>query len=129
MKKLIVLFMLLMLLSSGYAQHLKFEGIPIDGSITNFQKQLSSKGININNTKSKDAPIGQRIFNGRFHGYNSEITVFYGRKSKVVYKVEVVIVSKKKEVIQNILDKTTTVSPSVNSCFDIFEISLYLKPI
>lgn len=106
MKKLIVLFMLLMLLSSGYAQHLKFEGIPIDGSITNFQKQLSSKGININNTKSKDAPIGQRIFNGRFHGYNSEITVFYGRKSKVVYKVEVVIVSKKKEVIQNILDKT-----------------------
>ncbi|MBO7083242.1 MAG: hypothetical protein J6W30_05300 [Bacteroidales bacterium] len=106
MKKAIVTFFALVLFCTLSAQHLKFEGIPIDGSITNFQNQLSTKGISINSTKSKDAPLGQRVFNGKFQGYNSEITVFYGRKSKVVYKVKVVIESKKKEKIQNILDKS-----------------------
>lgn len=104
MKKTIVTILTLVLFSAISAQHLKFEGIPIDGSITNFQNQLSSKGISINNAKSKEAPLGQRVFNGKCQGYNSEITVFYGRKSKVVYKVNVVIESTKKEVIQNILD-------------------------
>ena len=106
MKKAIVTFFALALFCTVSAQHLKFEGIPIDGSITNFQNQLSTKGISINSAKSKDAPVGQRVFNGKFQGYNSEITVFYGRKSKVVYKVKVVIESKKKEMIQNILDKS-----------------------
>ncbi len=106
MKKTIITILALVLFSAVSAQHLKFEGIPIDGSITNFQNQLSSKGISINSAKSKDAPLGQRVFNGKYQGYNSEITVFYGRKSKVVYKVNVVIESTKKEVIQNILDRS-----------------------
>ena len=42
--------------------------------------------------------MGQRIFKGMFQGYYSEITVFYNRNSKNVYKVEAVIESKKKEV-------------------------------
>ena len=50
--------------------------------------------------------MGQRIFKGMFQGYYSEITVFYNRNSKNVYKVEAVIESKKKEVIQKILDKS-----------------------
>ena len=88
------------------AQHLRFMGIPIEGSITNFQNNLAAKGIKVNNTKSKEVPIGQRVFNGKFQGHNSEITVYYNRKSKDVYKVEAVIESTKKEFIQGILDQS-----------------------
>ncbi len=87
------------------AQHLKFEGIPIDGTISSFQSQLSAKGFKLNSVKSKEAPIGQRIFNGKLYGYNSEITVYYASKSKTVYKLEAEIHSEKKDVIQSILDK------------------------
>lgn len=106
MKK-VVLFIILMLcgILNMKAQHLRFSGIPIEGSITSFQSKLSTKGIRINQAKSSDAPVGQRIFNGKFQGYNSEITVFYNRKTKDVYKVEVEIESSKKEVIQGILDR------------------------
>lgn len=106
MKKILLSIMLLMLINVAYAQHLKFEGIPIDGSITSFQNQLTAKGIKVNGAKSKDAPIGQRIFNGKLYGHNSEIIVYYARKSKIVYKVKVEINSEKKDVIQSILDKS-----------------------
>jgi len=45
------------------------------------------------------------MFNGNYQGFNSEITVYYNRKSKDVYKVETVIESRKKEFIQGILNK------------------------
>lgn len=106
MKRIVVFIFALMFFNVVFAQHLKFEGIPIDGSISSFQNKISSKGFKLNNVKSQNAPLGQRVFNGVFQGYNAEITVFYGRKSKNVYKVEAVIESKKKEVIQGILDKS-----------------------
>ena len=106
--KRVLLFMLLVMFGIQHieAQHLRFAGIPIEGSITNFQSNLAAKGIRVNNNKSKEAPVGQRIFNGKFQGYNSEITVYYNRKSKDVYKVEAVIESRKKNFIQGILDKS-----------------------
>jgi hypothetical protein len=106
MRKSILLITFLVVSTCIYSQHLKFSGIPIDGTISEFQNKLAAKGIKQNRTKSNEAPVGQRVFNGRFQGYNSEITVFYNRKSKQVYKVEAVIESKKKDVIQNILDKS-----------------------
>ena len=106
MKKIIISIILLMLFSIASAQHLKFEGIPIDGTISSFQNQLTAKGIKFSGVKSKDAPVGQRIFNGKLYGRNTEITVYYARKSKIVYKVKAEIYSEKKDVIQSILDKS-----------------------
>lgn len=106
MKKSVMLLLLISIVGGISAQHLRFEGIAIDGTITSFQSQLSAKGFKINSTKSKDAPVGQRIFCGKLHGYNAEITVYYARKSKIVYKVKAEIESEKQDVIQSILDKT-----------------------
>lgn len=106
MKKVAILLLLVLVVDSVSAQHLKFEGIPIDGTITSFQSKLSARGIIVDNVKSKKAPLGQRVFKGKFQGYNSEITVYYGRKSRIVYKVEAFIESKKKDFIQGILDKS-----------------------
>lgn len=106
MKKVAILLLLQLIVFDISAQHLKFESIPIDGTITSFQSKLSAKGFRVNRNKSKDAPVGQRIFNGKLQGYDSEITVYYARKSKIVYKVEALIESEKEDVIMNILDKT-----------------------
>lgn len=106
MKQLILLFAFLFSSICVSSQHLNFSGIPITGTISQFQSKLLAKGIKLNREKSQNAPLGQRIFKGMFHGYYSEITVFYNRNSKNVYKVEAVIESKKKEVIQKILDKS-----------------------
>lgn len=106
LQKIILAAIMLLATNGGWAQHLEFEGIPINGSITNFQKKLSSKGIVVNSAKSKEVPVGQRVFKGKYQGYNADITVFYGRKTKSVYKVAVTIDSKKEEVIQSILDKS-----------------------
>ena len=90
---------------SAHSEHLKFMDIPIEGNITTFQSKLESKGIKVNSTKSKEAPNGQRIFEGKFQGYKSEITVFYNRKTKEVYKVEALINSKVKTDIEIILSQ------------------------
>lgn len=106
MKQIILLFAFLFYSIYVNSQHLEFLRIPITGTISEFQSKLLNKGIRPNRAKSQNAPLGQRIFKGIFQGYNSEITVFYNRKNKNVYKVEVVIESKKKEVIQNILNNS-----------------------
>lgn len=104
MKKLVFLAILIFDLLSISAQHLRFENIPIDGNITNFQAKLANKGFHKNSLKSGYAPNGQRVFNGRFQGHDSEITVFYNRKTSIVYKVVVKVYSKKQSVIQRLLD-------------------------
>lgn len=89
-----------------YGQHLAFMGIPIDGNINDFQSKLATKGIKVNSAKSKQYPVGQRAFSGKFQGYNSDILVYYNRKTKTVYKTEITIGSKNKDVIQKLLDKS-----------------------
>lgn len=69
-----------------YAQgHLKFMGIPIDGSIDNFQSKLAAKGVKVNPAENKTAPFGQRIFKGNFAGQPCRILAFYDQ-SKNVYR-------------------------------------------
>lgn len=70
------------------AQHLKFMGIPIDGTINNFQTKLSQKGFSIS-SYNKSAPIGVRQFVGNFTNKKAQIVVFYNAKTKIVYKVRV----------------------------------------
>lgn len=105
MKRSLLLIFLSIITLSVHSQHLKFMDIPIDGTISSFQSKLESKGIKVNGTKSKSAPNGQRIFEGKFQGYNSEITVFYNRKTKEVYKVETQIKSKIKTDIEIIFSQ------------------------
>lgn len=112
MKKSVILLLFISIVGGISAQHLKFEGIPIDGTITSFQSKLSANGFKVNSIKSKDAIVGQRIFNGKFQGHNSEITVYYARNSKIVYKVKAEIKSEKQDIIQGILDKTLDIIDS-----------------
>lgn len=90
----------------AYTQHLFFRGIPIDGTIASFQNKLATKGFTLNAAESKKAPAGERVFSGKFNGYLADVSVFYNRKTNLVYEVEVSIYSKNIDVIQSLLDNT-----------------------
>lgn len=72
------------------AEHLKFMGIPLTGTITQFQQKLAAKGVKYDKAMSQQLPAGVRMFNGTFAGEKSKIFVYYDPSSKVVYKAKAV---------------------------------------
>ena len=88
MKKLILT--LIIILTGTFCvqaqEHLKFMGIPLTGNINSFQTKLKAKGFEVDKQINKYAPVGTRIFKGLFAGENAQISVFYNRKHKRVYR-------------------------------------------
>ena len=72
-------------MAASAQQHMKFMGIPLDGTIDNFALKLKAKGVTYDAAKSKAAGQGIRVFNGTFVGENAMIAVYYNSKSKIVY--------------------------------------------
>lgn len=95
MKRQIVLWLLAIVSIVGFAQntteHLKFMGIPINGTITQFQSKLLAKGCTLDREMSRYLPVGQRSFKGQFIGNKADIVAFYDEKNKIVYRAKVII--------------------------------------
>lgn len=90
MKKIIsVLFVLCLCMAASAQQHMKFMGIPLDGTIDNFALKLKAKGVTYDAAKSKTAGQGCRVFNGTFMGEKATINVAYNPKSKMVFSAAV----------------------------------------
>lgn len=87
MKKSIILLVLCLLafFAPLKAEHMKFMGIPLTGTITQFQQKLAAKGITHDKKASAAAPIGTRFFSGKFAGSKAEIVVWYDADTKIVY--------------------------------------------
>ena len=86
MKKIIsVLFAICLCMAASAQQHMKFMGIPLDGTIDNFALKLQAKGITYDAAESKAAGKGIRKFCGTFMGEKATFTVFYNYKSKIVF--------------------------------------------
>lgn len=92
MKKSLIILILsvLAMCLPAQAEHLKFMGIPLTGSITQFQQKLTAKGVKYDKAMSQQLPAGVRMFNGTFAGEKSKIFVYYDPSSKVVYKAKAV---------------------------------------
>lgn len=71
--------------------HIKFMGIPLTGTITQFQAKLAAKGCTYNKVGSSSIPNGTRAFNGTFVGKKVDIYVYYDIKTKTVYRTKAVI--------------------------------------
>lgn len=90
MKKIIsVFFALCLCMAASAQQHMKFMGIPLDGTVDNFALKLKAKGVTYDATKSKAAGSGGRVFSGKFMGENATISVLYNPKSKIVFSAAV----------------------------------------
>ena len=87
MKRLLSTLFCLLLVVAAFAQnaseHLKFMGIPITGTLSQFQAKLIAKGCKVNKQASAYSPNGQRVLNGTFAGKKAKIIIFYDTKSKI----------------------------------------------
>lgn len=70
-------------------QHLKFAGIPLNGTIANFERQFLAKGAKVNEqfTKTtKDAAHTVKVYDYDFMGKHNLVAIYYSVKTKTVYK-------------------------------------------
>lgn len=85
-------------------EHMTFMGIPMGIIITQFKAQLAKKNV-VESPESKQYPVGQKVFKGRFSGQNSRIIVWYNERSKSVYRGKAMIERYGKESILQLLNK------------------------
>lgn len=104
--KHILIILALFLALRAHADHLTFLGMPIDGSITEFQSKLTSKGFKHNVAASKNTPAGERIFSGAIQGHKANLSVFYNRKTCKVYEVKISFKYPDIDDAQKMLEKT-----------------------
>ncbi len=83
MKKVVVMFVSLFVLIFGvYAQHLKFKGIEITGTLDNVVKELKAMGYELEAIESDAA-----MLSGEFAGEDCDIVVYSTPISKQVYTI------------------------------------------
>lgn len=76
-------------------------GIPIDGTVTEFQKKLEAKGMSYDAQTSKNLEAGIRAMDGVFAGYKCKIALYYTPKTKNMYAVQVLMESNNEETIDS----------------------------
>ena len=90
MKKIIsILFALCVCLLISAQEHMKFMGIPLDGTIENFALKLKAKGVTYDAARSKAMSPGCKLYNGTFMGEKATFMVFFNAKSRIVFGVAV----------------------------------------
>ena len=92
MKKglIILVFCILAMCVPVQAEHLKFMGIPLTGTITQFQQKLAAKGVTHDKKTSATVPVGTRFFTGTFAVSKADIVVWYDADTKIVYGAKAV---------------------------------------
>lgn len=104
-KLLLALFCLFTIMASAQNGHLKFMGIPLNGSINEFSAKLAAKGIKIS-TDSKIFPVGTRSFDGVFMGKKANIYVYYTPSTKIVYRAKACIEYGNEDIIKSLYNET-----------------------
>lgn len=82
LRKFLLLSMVILTLPIQ-AQHLKFMGIPLAGSIDHFSKRLAEKHILPIPSENRTLKFGRRAFYGYFAERKSKIYVWYDRNKNV----------------------------------------------
>lgn len=84
-------------------EHLKFAGIPLDGTISQFHQKLVAKGYKYDVDVSKQFD-DSRVYSGIFAGETCRIYVFYDTKTKIVYRAKAVVVELSESVAEQKFD-------------------------
>lgn len=86
-------------------QHLKFMGIPLTGTIDQFQAKLAAKGAYPDRITNRTTPFGVRCFDGRFTGKKCTIFVYY-TNSKKVYRAKAVYSDENEDLVDQFYEST-----------------------
>ena len=88
-KLMLLLFVsLFTLVLNAQTEHMKFAGIPLTGTIDQFQTKLVAKGYRLNTKMSKMLPVGTRSFVGTFAGKKGNIAVYYDSETKMFMELK-----------------------------------------
>lgn len=101
MKKLIILFALAVISVAASAQKLTYLGIPIDGNIKPFEKELRAKDY-IPEVKAKNQKGTIRTFKGKYCGMDCLTHVYFTPKTKTVYSVALCIPGDDADFLQGV---------------------------
>ena len=106
MKKTLLLLLCIIMAMGMQAQtqtqeHLKFMGIPLDGTISQFHSKLLAKGFKYDDESSFS---GVREYNGIFSGEDAIIFVYYNTSSKIVYRAKAAIKRDTEDLIKKEYD-------------------------
>lgn len=106
MKKIAFIFCACLFALTTQAQepekHLKFMGIELNCTITDFQTKLLAKGLTVS-PLSKQRPAGTRVFEGTFSGEKADIFVWYNTRSKIVYRAKAIIKRYGKDAVKQLM--------------------------
>ena len=104
MRRIVLLLVSLMLTFVSFAQteHLKFMGIPLDGTIVDFNAKLLAKGLKYDAFFNNTLPTGGLAYNGIFAGKDAQIFVYYNTNTKVVYRAKATITCLNEDMAKNL---------------------------
>ena len=81
MKKFLLVLLSVFMCTSIYGQaHMKFMGIPLNGTIEQFSQKLKIKGITYDAIASKKLSPGAKLYNGTFMGEHAQFVVMFNAK-------------------------------------------------
>lgn len=84
--------------------HLDFLGIMIDGKIATFHDKIKNAGFVYNKYESNKLPNGQIKYDGFYNSHDVDLTIYYNRKTEIVYKLELTAHFDSLEMAQIFLD-------------------------
>lgn len=118
MKKFVLLLFVCLATLTVSAEHLKFKGIPLTGTISQFTAKLKAQGVTIS-PNNKTAGPGFRWFIGTFYGQKADIYAYYNTTSKIVYRAKACIQNTEMEILENVFSQ---ISESISNKYGVYGI-------
>lgn len=100
------------------AQHMKFMGIPLTGTITQFQSKLTAKGVKYDKVLSRELSAGTRVFDGVFAGEKAKIYVYYDPSSKIVYRAKAVVTCETMSICESKYQEFKSLLSTKYNCYE-----------
>ncbi|MCQ2274936.1 MAG: hypothetical protein MJZ86_09110 [Bacteroidales bacterium] len=107
MKKALLFILLSAFALTSFAQkeHLKFQGIPIDGSISSFNQKVASKGWTYDSFLTKNAPMACNVYKGKYFSREATMAAYYTTQTKTVFRVRVIINISTKNTMESVANE------------------------
>ena len=105
--KHILVFILALLVAinlSAQTEHVRFLGIPLDGTIQHFQDSLTANGCSLDPKTSDLLPKGMRAFKGGYSEYDALMIILYDETADVVYQVKAIITCQGEETSDSVFN-------------------------
>ena len=86
-------------------EHVKFLGIPLEGTIQQFQENLTAIGCVFDKKSSALLPKGMRAFRGSYAGHDALVLAIYDEIANVVYQAKAIFTCQGEETSDSVFNE------------------------